>query len=78
MKLTMKELLKEWRQVLNEHVTDEEHEHPHGDEADEIEEGSSCSDTSSSSNTVDEKDEHHHDETIEEMFQTYSLKQLLS
>ena len=35
MKPTMKELLKEWRQNLTEHVTDEEHEHPHGDESDE-------------------------------------------
>ena len=35
MNLTMKELLTEWRQNLNEHVTDEEHEHPHGDESDE-------------------------------------------
>ena len=35
MKPTMKELLKEWRANLNEHVTDEEHDHPHGDEYDE-------------------------------------------
>ena len=35
MKPTMKELLKEWRANLNEHVTDEEHEHPHADESDE-------------------------------------------
>ena len=35
MKPTMKELLKEWRANLSEHVTDEDHEHPHGDESDE-------------------------------------------
>lgn len=35
MKPTMKQLLKEWRENLNEHVTDEEHEHPHADESDE-------------------------------------------
>ena len=32
---SMKSLLTEWRKLVNEHVTDEEHEHPHGDESDE-------------------------------------------
>jgi len=31
-KPTMKSLLTEWRKLVNEHVTDEEHEHPHDDE----------------------------------------------
>jgi len=35
MKPTMKELLKEWRENLNEHATDEKHDHPHGDESNE-------------------------------------------
>ena len=44
-KPSMRSLLTEWRKLLNEHVTDEEHEHPHGDE---VEEGASSSETSSS------------------------------
>ena len=34
-KPSMRSLLTEWRKLVNEHVTDEEHEHPHGDENDE-------------------------------------------
>ena len=34
-KPSMKSLLTEWRKLVNEHVTDEEHDHPHGDENDE-------------------------------------------
>lgn len=56
MKLTMKELLTEWRQNLNEHKTDEAHDHPHGDEHDELEEGSTYSVTSST-RAIDEADE---------------------
>ena len=55
-KPSMATLLTGWRKLLKEHVTDEEHEHPHADESDEMEEGSSSSETSSS-RTLDEADE---------------------
>ena len=56
MKPTMQELIKEWRENLNEHVTDEKHDHPHGDEYGEVEEGSTSSETSST-RTLEETDE---------------------
>ena len=34
-KPSMESLLNDWRKVLKEHITDEEHEHPHVDESDE-------------------------------------------
>ncbi len=55
-KPTMKALLNEWRNLLNEHITDEAHDHPHGDEYDELEEGSTYSETSSS-RAIEENDE---------------------
>lgn len=55
-KPSMESLLNDWRKLLKEHVTDEEHEHPHGDEYDELEEGSTYSETSST-RAIDENDE---------------------
>ena len=55
-KPSMESLLSDWRKLLKEHVTGEAHDHPHGDEQDEVEEGASVSETSSS-RVIDEADE---------------------
>ena len=55
-KPSMESLLSDWRKLINEHVTDEAHDHPHGDEYGEVEEGSTSSETSST-RTLEETDE---------------------